>query len=1202
MGVNVVITDRKVFNQYANAPDLGSNLTNYTSYLRGGVMNVQKAVYTVEVSWFELWLGDTTGNLWSVDGNVLIRNQGSWVTEGFSIGDKIDLGLGVPLAPVFADRIITNITDDRIYFDGTAVAATDSDLGGYLDAGKTDLHGLEYSFGIIPNQDNPFFSSLLDNSNQTYYADNIGVGGSTAFVTLQAKTQSVKGWDTSRVGNSKVKFLSRPSTYIQEFEIHHEYIINPYTLPNLLSGNKSYKYVSKFDFRLNVNNVNTAKVAIDDLQSGSVGDFNENYNGYVNDFTVSDLVYTDVASASTSTSLNLSSKTKVEFNVSSASGLFTIGDPVCVFHSFIPTKSEYNKSALIYRDGWVFRSNRVLIDDPASDFDGILQLDVNYVDANNITVSYETEYTSDERLLIGEGSAYKLGCEVGDGDLANQTLNVTLLVDEDVYLDDKNITGLIVSDGFGFNPYYKFIAPTADLFTTYFGWVEDEIISWHRIGVNRTAAKDAKILGAQFKIVAYEDATGETFDLQNEQLDLSGELTVPSTNPTNPSAFDFQLINDNRTRGYNLPLGDEFNLLLFETDDEDATYKYYEWRVGFKMNWQYWVSLPDADNIFIDSTDTFNGKNNRASNYSLKNGWSIRTIWSFDMQGIDDDGNVGETTKNFVTDAHSIYDFMAQDDDPTTWECKQETFDENGNLLGTSIDGVGNAPVLYGETTFIKDTYTPLAPFVIADILPYWAEGRIAEQLQQGFDNGVLSTTKPYKSDNRIIPLEGESFAKITLVSNTIVVEYRTNVSKIKKNTPYKLSQRMANQDEPIQPIEWIFKTESNIPADATFDPSVIASGGELPTWTLIGGYTRAANLDMSIATRTSLLGVPTSLVASELNGICQDVSMTFSTNDPSNIDEMDFGDNQICEDLDFSLFTDVSELMFDNNNIESVIPPPSSLTTFRFENNSITSVLDMSPVSDFPSNFRVQSNSITNITILASNTVIAFFYADDNNITGTQDLRGLTSLGGDFDIRTNTLMTGLLLPISSNTFSDFICSGCDLLTLNLSTLTGFGGNVRMGANNNLSSVTFPVSPVVFSFLLINDCNLSVADVSGLSKIGGTIRFDNNILTSITLPVSSTTKLNSWRSDNNLHGYIDLSIFGSYNTNTFVNVANNFLTAANVQSMIDDLDGVLSPGATIGVLSFGGQTPALTAPQISAIQLTATYLSLTATKGYTINL
>jgi hypothetical protein len=804
MAVEVIITDRKVFNQYANGIDLDQNTGNYTSYLRGGVMNVQKVRYLIEIGWAESF-SSNDGQNWSVSGNKLQRLNGSWVGEGFSIGDTIDLTLGG--ISQFTDRVITNISDIFIFFDGAAVPSAQSGVSGLLQAGKTDLFGLEYSFGIIENtQQVDEYISLLDNSDQTYYADNIGIdsggGRDTTFIPMLSKSEDIQSWDTSRVGNTKVRFVDRPSTYIQRFEIEHEYIINPYLNDSLYEGNKSLKYISKFDFRINLANINTSKTQTDQLQLGSVGYFNENYDGYQNDFTISNLVYEDVATASTQTELNIKSKTKVSFSVNSASGLFTTLDPFVVFHSFIPSVNQYSKQPEKYRPVWAYESLSNDIDAIATDNGIIKNASSSLVDANNIDVEFEIEFTIDQQQYIEEDNTYKLAIEVGDGDLVNQSKNVTLLIDENTYSKDNNIPDLIINDDFGFNPYYRFIAPTNDLFTSYYGWIEDEIVSYARFGVNRTPSKDATINTAFFKLVAYEDATGETFELQNEELDLSGVLIAP-TGTINANPWNIQLIEDSRTRGYRLPNGDEFNLLLFETKDNDGTYQYYEWRVGFKMNWQSWIALPNADNIFINTSDSFNGKNNRASNYSLKNGWSIRVQWAFDMSGLDDFGNAGQTDYNFYTDQFSIFDFDEQDDNPTTWTCKLETFDEEDVLLSTVNDFDLDNAIIQTDKTRLVGTFTPQAPYIIGDIVQYWGEFRIAEKDQQGFNNDVLSTTKPYLDDNKLIPLDGDNFAKISLVSNTIVIECLVDNTKLKENVSYKPTIRLANQDEPLELITW---------------------------------------------------------------------------------------------------------------------------------------------------------------------------------------------------------------------------------------------------------------------------------------------------------------------------------------------------------------------------------------------------------------
>ena len=242
-----------------------------------------------------------------------------------------------------------------------------------------------------------------------------------------------------------------------------------------------------------------------------------------------------------------------------------------VLHSYLPGFNNYNKSVDNFRNTWDLITCQNTIGAAPIDNNQAYNVEATFNSANQISVSFEIESTPTFELKLNEGDNYVIACEVGNG--LDQTYNVTKTVDRNTYSKDNNITDLIISDEFGFNPYYKFISPTVDLFTTYYGWVEDEIVSYHRFGVNRTTSKDAEILQGKFRLVAYEDANGETFNLQSETLDLSNQIIAPA-GTYNANPFSIQLIEDERTRGYRLPNGDEFNLLLWETDDSDATYQY----------------------------------------------------------------------------------------------------------------------------------------------------------------------------------------------------------------------------------------------------------------------------------------------------------------------------------------------------------------------------------------------------------------------------------------------------------------------------------------------------------------------------------------------------------------------------------------------------------------------------------------------------
>lgn len=1202
MGVNLLITDRKVYNQYGNGLAFALNLGEFATYLRGGVMNVQKVVYEVEIDWSAQAVS-TTGVLFATNGNQLTRNTGSWIADGFSIGDTIDF-LGSAPAGSFSGRTITNITDTLLIFDGAAEPVVIY-TAAFLLGGKTDLFALEYSFGIIENNDPASYQSLLDGSDQTFYADGIGLGGprSTAFVDMIPKSP-IRSWMTSRPSATRVKFVSRPSTYVQRFEIEHEYIIVPYNDADFLTGNLSFKYVSKLDFRTSLPNLNTAKVHEDDIQLGSVGYFDENYDGYANDFTISDLVYTDVATASAVTELNIKSRTRVEFSVASAAGNFTVADPFVLFHSFLPEVDEYSDQTDDFRDIWIFESARHTIDTAPVTVGILKELKAVFVNANQIDVTFEVELTAAQQLRLDAGDDYVIAIELGDGDTASQPFNVTLAIDFDQYSKDANIPDLMIADVFGFNPYNLFIAPTVDLFSTYKGWIEDEIVSFFRFGVNRTAPKDAEILSARFKIVAYEDATGETFDLQNEELDLSGQLAAPP-GTINANPWTIQLIDDDRKRNYRLPDGDEFNLLLLETDDNDGTYQYYEWRIGMKMNWQTWIALPGANNIFIITSEPFNNKNNRASNYSLKNGWSIRVQWQFDMKGIDDESVVGETEYNFFTDAFEILDFGDQDGDPTVWDCEIFTFDENAvNLGGLVLDK--------NENTFIKAIFTPTAPFTIGAAADYWGELRIAEQNQPGFDNDIISTTKPQLAGNKLIPLPSDTFAKLTKVGNTLELEAQIDVTKLVEGTPYKLSAELRLTDS--VPIElFTFTTESDIPADGTFDPGMTSSGGEVPTWTLIAGY----NQNTLMFSKGDRIG----LDVSELDGSCQDVDVTFSTNDPTNIDTINMNNDQICQTMDLSLFTEVTNFTFNQNNITGVTFPTSSalMTSLLFFENAIAGTIDLSPFSNLGGAIQIYENSgLTGITLPGSTQLITVFSFHTCDLTGAFDLSNL-DLSGIIRLYNNANLTGVTFPSTTNTFTNIWIYNTGLTgTLDMSPISNLAGSIQLNDNSALTDVTFPSSASLITEIDVRNSDITgTFDLTNLTNLSGELSLNqNDNMTGITLPsipnivtitnisandltgtidISNITKMKTslfatgnsnmtgltlpatnevmatMNMQNNDLGYVDLSVLTATNDNISIRLDNNNMTAAEVNCILEDLDNT---GWIDGTINIAGSNSA----------------------------
>lgn len=1118
MPINIFRNSIKFFNTYGNGDDFSLNPSNNISYLRGGAMNRQKVELDINISWEAVADKINTGVSFTLSGNVLSRNTGSFIDDGFSIGDIIDLITVGTLIPIFEDRNITNISDTDIFFDGSGFAAQQIE-NHVLFGGKTDLFGLEYSFNLVDNDDSATFVSLLDNSDQTFYAAGIGLdsggGRDTSFVDMLPKnvTTQGQGWDTSSI--SRVRFVARTSKYEQKFIIEHDFIL-PYNDESIYIGNSSLKYVGKFDFRVNLANLNTSKVYEFDDLLGNTGFFDENYGGYDNDFNVTELVYTDVNSLATVNELNIKSRTRVNFKLTSQNNFFSVNDPLVIYHSYLPTFNNYNKSPNDYIDTWIYAQHSIIIDGLTTSSGIIYNASADFVSSSEVNVEFEIEFTNDQQAILEEGLPYRLACEVGDG--LNQIRNVTLNVDLDTYSEDDNITGLIISDEFGFNPYWKFIFPENLLFTVYKGWNEDEFVSYHRFGVNRSVSKDAKILGASAKLIAFNNTTGDYFELQNENLDLSNQISAP-VNTVNSNPFEIQLINDSRTRGYNLPNGDEFNLLLFETYDNDGTYQFYEWRVGFKINWQYWISLPNADTVFINTSDEFNGLNNRTSNYSMNKDYSIRVLWEFEMEGLNDDGEKGQTTYEFISQEFDIFDFDEQDNDPTTWDCEIVT-DFNDSI---DID----AP------TKVTATFTPQPPYIISDPSVWWGEVRIEETQQPSFLNDVITTTKPIANNNRLIPLTGETQLKKTLVSNTLVFECLIDNSKI-LNTNYNLTGRLANMDEPIPPATWIFQTEIDVPTDGAFTGRFGSVGGEVVTWTLTDGYNETNN-NISKADRLGL-------TSNELNGTCQDVLVTFSTNNPNNITEIDLSNNiensRVCGDIDLTQFNNLSSISFNLTNFDSIVFGTSMTTLINFYANGISNVqtVDFTPFG-------------------------AFF-------------------GGDVQMSNCPSLTSVSFPTSSLPFTRLSMSNNNLLnTVDLSDLTGLSDDIRFDRNTNLDTIIFPISSGNIFRLQLDQNNLSFLNLSTLSNINGRVNAVLNNLTSIQFHPNTQFGIGTSVNTGCALGFndlttVDFSIFTNNLSNSDIRLNNNNIPTSEVNKILADMVTQASTNGWINVeLRLQSQTP-----------------------------
>ena len=830
------VINKKFYSKYYNDTDFATGPTDFNNNLAGSVMEEKKVVTTVNIN-VETSYASSSGNSLSLDNsvNTITLLFGNFINDGFRAGDIVSIsgsnsGGGYSLA-LFQARILslTATSIVWVYDSGTAPTSTGS-VNNFAIQLKSDLTSFLLDYGVIENNDATSFLSSLDGvTNQGFYGSGIN-HATSAWLNLTPLGQSTnKSWIN---GSSRVKFVARLGVNfeVQQFEIEHTFLIPYYLdgeLTNLQTGvapadllsSNSYKYIADYKFRIGLSDASSERVVTEDLTPGSVGYFNESYNGFNNNFSVSGLSYTDAA-------LNPVSKivegavTKVNFNVDSSISSFSLSSNIGCYVSFLPSVSQYtNPSADL---GSNFMYENVHVSDGVQASNTIIQaISTNYVNATKMGVSMDVIFT-DARLT--DTDHYLIAVEVAtDGGNNASSDRVMLVAALDTFDKSADVPNLFDVDRLEFEMYDKAVGTKG--YTDVKGWVEDTI------NVDFDCYLDlnlnAYLNDINLKIVAFNPVTLQEFNLENIQIANSGFL-VGGT----------QQYNVNTARGFNAPVGD-FNNIKFNNGSLVGTKQYYNGNVSIKLNWQDWSSLPGADSIFYDASKLHNGLNNNSSNYSLKNGYEIRVFV---------DANVKETVlgldTNYIVSSPTVkvYDYDLDDNLTPEYSGSIATFDILGNNLSGAVLNTGNTDVIatYNSTVTLR----PLTDYyAIISLEP------------------VNSTSKNTIKINN---------ATLSLVGSTILAKYTVPSTFVTPGVDYKISSRLFCEPLPPSPFARLLTQSFTGGTGGAFafncelkeiDDSTALPSGSAVTFTLKDGATVLESIEgvvgNNINTFTAVLGSP---------------------------------------------------------------------------------------------------------------------------------------------------------------------------------------------------------------------------------------------------------------------------------------------------------------------------------------------------------
>jgi len=788
----IINTSTKYFNQFKNGLAYTDNPSDFTQNFTGGVMEKTQCVIDISIEWFA---NADFVDEWNVDAvnNIITRTVGSFIVDGFNVGQKFRFISGWAFdntTPNEFEATIDFIREDGLRIDFTVTSGAVTSTGPQDDVGiralgnasENYLTGLVYQFGFVENSAATTFTSLVTGNNMGYQ-----VGGipRAAGNNQMSSVGNIKDWVT---GNSVVEFVSE-SDYFQNFQVRHEYTIHPWYRdgelsdlqnnipPNEFEGTNSLKHVFRLDFRQVLSNPNTSIISQVTDNLGSVGWFDENYNGIGDDYNVVSVSYEDTTSTNAVDSLQAALRTTVTIEIEKVSGAIVAGQKAGLFVSLLAPQSEYQDKTTTLLENYIYDGLYHVEGTGTTVGTGVIKSFTSSISAGNIIIVAELEYAASQQSTLASINEpfYVLGVSIANEALTNPTSDrLTLKADVKQYILGTDVSGLLAFDQFDIHFADSEIGVDTGVTNGIF-WNEDSLAVEVDFTLERDVLKDAFLNTIDFALIAYNTVTEESFDLDNTSIDLSQVIV----------SGGIQQIEIDTTRNYlfdNTGVEKQYNEVSITTGPLVGTLQHYTGVFAQKIRWEDWINNLSADTIFFASGQPNDGLNFKSSNYSNLNDYEIRLAVRANVQGIDDLGQSRATDYIFLGNDLTVNDYNVG----INYTCVIETFrNSNASNIGGSV--------LVGEDTLIRATFTNTGG-PVTDLTGFWTKIGIQIDNDNGQQIEELSTTY-IRNAALLKPKAGFSFLDMQIVGGNVVCECLVDGTKAQQLN-YNISARIKSLDD----------------------------------------------------------------------------------------------------------------------------------------------------------------------------------------------------------------------------------------------------------------------------------------------------------------------------------------------------------------------------------------------------------------------
>jgi hypothetical protein len=810
---SALITNRQYTNFYTG---------DETSWLIGNVGDVVELTLDLEA---QIKFTSTYQIQASVTGKNITRAVGSWYDDGFTVGQSIQVNFGISVngaAPTFypvSTTIITltptlMIVDDTITTTLTAfpfqnnINSVDYEYTG-LTISCTDTNpfkGIELQYGLTTNSQvgSGDLSSLIDGTVLNFKNSAIDASIISPAINLLPLSFRSGGAILSATiqGNTPVF----PSTTLKKYIIKIKFIITPFylTVENLLSlssptpykGTECITDILKINLLPEINNpnINVSVSGTDTTLLGNTGWFNENYNGGANAYSINSLTLLNPIGVPVA---GILTDAKTDFIiVINQSGATSANDYKLGF-AWIPTTPSYfsenllgNHENLIYNG--CSDTTPLTSLTTAQTFTGYTngngaRMDIEFssitLQASTVTIRGKFAPNTAFNTFINDVDSvdlsYLVWVSVGDTLGTNVSNRVSLIADfNDFILPEETTETFNVTNSF-LSHCQDSVQVGSSILT---GCVEDEVSARSVLLVD--TALDETIQTMTFTIEGYNIVTGENFTLESTSFDCTGFVK---------DIDNIQQINIDTTRGFLMANGLEKNAIkVFRNPiDDNGTLKGYKAIYSFRLRWEDWIGRINVPNVFFNNAQLNNGLNNDwATKDDLAN-WKLTYNLGLTILR----NGVEVLTKN-------TFDFIVKTyEESEVYDGAITTFDStktNSLFLGFDANGVRTNAILANDNTWIEvDFDLEDALGDVGDIADYYGVIRLEEYRSGGLFKIEMLSSFLTNTNNILIPLIGETKAKLTKISDTkIRLEGLVNKSKLNLTTSqYKISARLGCKD-----------------------------------------------------------------------------------------------------------------------------------------------------------------------------------------------------------------------------------------------------------------------------------------------------------------------------------------------------------------------------------------------------------------------